>query len=281
LTRISEGPFDGTLPLLEGFRWSHPPNRSPRPSVHRFFGLVTPRVWRLIRRVRAEVVVLCSYRAASLWMAWAAARVSRASVVWATDSTTLDPRDRRSWKKWLKDRVLLWVFRTGDATLVPSSRGRRFLLSLGLAFERVHVTPYAVDNGFFASRADLADSIETRRAWDVPKDAFTALFVGKLVEWKRPGDLLRAAAIVPDSWVVFGGDGVLQSRLTELAASLRISERVRFLGFMNQTELPAVYRGADVLVLPSAFEPFGLVVNEAFACGIPPSRPMPAGVWRT
>jgi glycosyltransferase involved in cell wall biosynthesis len=257
------------VPLLEGFRWSHPPNRSPRPSVHRFFGLVNPGVWRLIRRARADVVVLYGYRASSFWMAWAAARVSRASVVWATDATTLDPRDRHLWKKWLKGRVLPWIFRTGDATFVPSTRGRRFLLSLGLAPDRVHLTQYVVDNGFFASRADLEDSIETRQAWDVPKKAFIALFVGKLVEWKRPGDLMRAAAIVPDTWVVFAGEGVLGGRLTELAASLGISERVRFLGFMNQTELPAVYRAADVLVLPSAFEPFGLVVNEAFACGIP------------
>ena len=262
-------PVRWDVPLLEGFRWSHPPNRSPRPSVHRFFGLVNPGVWRLIRQARADVVVLYGYRAASFWIAWAAARVSRASVVWTTDATTLDPRDRRSWKKWLKDLVLPRVFRTGDATLVPSSRGLRFLLSLGLAPERIHVTPYAVDNGFFASRADSANSIETRRAWDVPKEAFIALFVGKLVEWKRPGDLMRAAAIVPDTWIVFAGDGELRGHLTELAASLGISGRVRFLGFMNQTELPAVYRAADVLVLPSAFEPFGLVVNEAFACGIP------------
>jgi glycosyltransferase involved in cell wall biosynthesis len=257
------------VPLVEGFRWSHPPNRSPRPSVRRFFGLVNPGVWRLIRRARADVVVLYGYRAASFWVAWAAARVSRASVVWATDATTLDPRVRRSWKSWLKGRVLPWLFRTGDATFVPSSRGRRFLLSLDIPPERVYVTPYAVDNGFFASRANLSDPIVTRLAWGVPKDAFIALFVGKLVEWKRPGDLMRAAAIVPDTWVVFAGDGVLRDRLTELAASLGISERVRLLGFMNQTELPAVYRAADVLVLPSVFEPFGLVVNEAFACGIP------------
>ena len=118
--------------------------------------------------------------------------------------------------------MLPWVFRTGDATFVPSSRGRRFLLSLGLAPEHVHVTPYAVDNGFFASRADLADSIETRQAWDVPKEAFIALFVGKLVEWKRPGDLMRAAAIVPDTWVVYAGDGELRGHLTELAESLGI-----------------------------------------------------------
>jgi glycosyltransferase involved in cell wall biosynthesis len=257
------------VPLLEGFRWSYPPNRSPRPSVHRFFGLVNPGVWGFIRRAQADVVVLYGYRAASFWMAWAAARASRASVVWTTDATTLDQRNGRSWKKWLKGLVLPWVFRTGDATFVPSSRGRRFLLSLGLAHERVHVTPYAVDNDSFASRADLADSIETRRAWDLPKEAFTALFVGKLVEWKRPDDLMRAAAIVPDTCVVFAGEGVLRDRLTALAASLGISERVRFLGFVNQTELPAVYRAADVLVLPSAFEPFGLVVNEAFACETP------------
>jgi glycosyltransferase involved in cell wall biosynthesis len=257
------------VPLLEGFRWSHPPNRSPRPSVHRFFGLVNPGVWMLIRRARADVVVLYGYRAASFWLAWAAARVSRASVIWTTDATTLDPRDRRSWKKWLKARVLPRVFRTGDAIFVPSSRGRRFLLSLGLAPERVHVTPYVVDNDFFASRAELADPIETRRTWDVPDEAFIALFVGKLVEWKRPGDLMRAAAIVPDTWVVFSGDGALRRQLLELADALGISERVRFLGFMNQTELPAAYRAVDVLVLPSAFEPFGLVVNEAFACGTP------------
>src|SRR4029453_17946394 len=105
--------------------------------------------------------------------------------------------------------------------------------------------------------------------WDAPKEAFIALFVGKLVEWKRPVDLMHAAALVPDTWVVFAGDGAPRSHLTELAESLGISERVRFLGFVNQTELPAVYRAADVLVLPSAFEPFGLVVNEAFASGTP------------
>jgi glycosyltransferase involved in cell wall biosynthesis len=255
--------------LLEGFRWFHPPNRSPRPSVNRFFGLVNPGVWRLIRRARADVVVLHGYRAASFWIAWAAARVSRASVVWTTDTTTLESRDGRSWKASLKDRMLPWLLRTGDAILVPSSRGRRFLISLGIAPDRVYLTPIVVDNAFFASRSNIADPITTRRAWGVPEDAFIALFVAKLVEWKRPDDLMRAAAVMPDTWVVFAGDGALRSHLEQLADSLGISQHVRFLGFVNQTELPAVYRAADVLVLPSAFEPFGLVVNEAFSCGTP------------
>ncbi len=257
------------VPVLAGFRWSHPPNRSPRPSVHRFFGLVNPGVWRLIRRARADVVVLYGYRAASFWIAWVAARMSRASVVWTTDATTLDSRDRRSWKMKIKRHVLPTLFRTGDAILVPSTRSRRFLLSLGVPPGMVHVTPYAIDNAFFAERSATADPFAVRRDWGVPTEAFVALFVAKLAPWKRPADLLRAAALVPNMWVVLAGDGVLRADLGVLADSLGMADRVRFLGFMNQTELPAVYRAADVLVLPSAFEPFGLVVNEAFACGTP------------
>jgi glycosyltransferase involved in cell wall biosynthesis len=51
------------------------------------------------------------------------------------------------------------------------------------------------------------------------------------------------------------------------AATLGVASRVRFLGFVNQSQLPAVYTASDLLVLPSAFEPFGLVVNEAMCCG--------------
>jgi len=46
-----------------------------------------------------------------------------------------------------------------------------------------------------------------------------------------------------------------------------VAERVRFLGFANQSQLPAVYRASDLLVLPSEYEPFGVVVNEAMLCG--------------
>ena len=257
------------VPLLEGYQWVFPPNRSPRPSVQRFWGLVNPGVWGHVRRSRADIVVLHGYRAVSFWIAWIAARVSKAAVVWTTDATSADPRDRRSWKARLKKHILPWLFRTGDATLVPSSRGRRFVLSLRISPDLVYVTPNAVDNGFFTDRAARSNRLATRLLWGVPKDAFVALFVAKLAEWKRPGDLMRAAAIVPDTWVVIAGDGSLRWDLEDLAASLGIADRVRFLGFVNQSKLPAVYRAADVLVLPSVFEPFGLVVNEAFACGTP------------
>ena len=70
-------------------------------------------------------------------------------------------------------------------------------------------------------------------------------------------------------WAVFAGDGSLRATLEAHAERRGVSERLRFLGFVNQKGLPQVYAAADVLVLPSEHEPFGLVVNEAFCCGLP------------
>jgi glycosyltransferase involved in cell wall biosynthesis len=67
--------------------------------------------------------------------------------------------------------------------------------------------------------------------------------------------------------VVFAGSGVLRPDLEERAAQNDLTGRVHFLGFVNQRQLPAIYAASDFLVLPSEYEPFGLVVNEAFASG--------------
>jgi glycosyltransferase involved in cell wall biosynthesis len=72
-----------------------------------------------------------------------------------------------------------------------------------------------------------------------------------------------------NAYLVFAGDGTLRPFLESEAKSLGIAERVRFLGFVNQSGLPETYRASDILVLPSEYEPFGLVVNEAMLCRCP------------
>ena len=63
------------------------------------------------------------------------------------------------------------------------------------------------------------------------------------------------------------GDGTLSTELRAEISSLGLGSVVHMLGFRNQTELPELYGAADVLVLPSDIEPWGLVVNDALACG--------------
>jgi glycosyltransferase involved in cell wall biosynthesis len=84
-------------------------------------------------------------------------------------------------------------------------------------------------------------------------------------------DLLEAfaRANVPNSYLVFAGDGPLRTSIEQRACELGVSERVHILGFVNQSQLPSVYCASDLLVLPSLYEPFGFVVNEAMLCGCP------------
>jgi glycosyltransferase involved in cell wall biosynthesis len=70
-----------------------------------------------------------------------------------------------------------------------------------------------------------------------------------------------AAAAVPDAYLVFVGEGPLRFELEAEAHALGLGDRVRFLGFANQTQLPDIYCASDLMVLPSEYEPFGVVVN--------------------
>jgi glycosyltransferase involved in cell wall biosynthesis len=131
-------------------------------------------------------------------------------------------------------------------------------------------SPHFVDNDHFARGAASADVAAVRRSWAVPDGALVAGFVGKLIPKKRPFDVLEAAAHggQRNVHVVFVGDGELREACRARAASLAIG--ATFAGFHNQRSLPAAYAAMDVLVLPSDVrETWGLVVNEAMACGRP------------
>jgi glycosyltransferase involved in cell wall biosynthesis len=163
------------------------------------------------------------------------------------------------------------IFSLARVILVSSTGGVEYLKSLGFPGDRIVLVPSAVDNDWWSEQAAKSDRSAVRAAWSVPPNASVALFCAKLQPWKGPTDLLDAfaRANVPDSYLVFAGDGRERSNLERSATEIGIGERVRFLGFLNQSQLAAVYCAADLFVLPSLFEPFGLVVNEAMLCGLP------------
>ena len=123
-----------------------------------------------------------------------------------------------------------------------------------------------MERTIFAGRPDGGT-----RSWGIAPETSVILFCAKLQPWKRPLDLLRAFALatIPNSVLVFAGEGPLRSHLETEAASLGITDCVHFLGFVNQSQLPSIYTASDLMVLPSEYEPFAVVVNEASCCGCP------------
>jgi glycosyltransferase involved in cell wall biosynthesis len=258
------------VPLLDGYSWSHVRNRGS--GGESFFGLNNTGLWKFIRNGNFDAV-LCftGYRCITFWIALLAAKSSKTAFVFGTDATTLVPRDGRSWK--VLPKKIFWprLFRLADQVIVPSSASLDLMLSLGLPLERVTLTPYSVDNEWWIQQSSQVDRATTRAGWGASTNDAVVLFCAKLQPWKRPVDLLRAfgKANVPNALLLFAGEGPLRSQLESEAAALGIASQVRFLGFVNQSQLPAVYASADLMVLASEYEAFAVVVNEAMCCGCP------------
>jgi len=140
----------------------------------------------------------------------------------------------------------------------------------GATSSQVEVIPCGVDLRLFVPQ----NKLEARNTLGLPPSQPVLLFVGRLDPFKGPDLLLRAAAMMEEEAqvVIVGGklegDNELE-QLKSLSFDLDISERVHFLGARPQRELPAVYNAADVTVMPSYHESFGLVAVESLACGTP------------
>jgi glycosyltransferase involved in cell wall biosynthesis len=259
------------VPLLDGYPWTLVRNRSFRPGLGRFFGLFNPGLWSLIRNGRFDAVIPhTGYRYASFWIVIAAANLSGAKVIFGTDASTLAARTGIAWRGRARRLAWPWIFRLADQIVVPSTAARDVFYTLGFSHDRIMLTPYVVDNDWWLARAREADRTAVRASWGVPESSLVILFCAKFQPWKRPQDLMEAfaRANVADGYLVFAGDGPMAAALEAQAAELGVRDRVRFLGFQNQTQMPGNYCAADLLVLTSSYEAFGVVVNEAMLCGV-------------
>jgi len=258
------------IPLLEGYPWQEIPNRGS--GADSFWGLYNPALSKFIRTGKFDAV-LCylSYLSLSFWISYFACRRSGAAFLFGTDASSLIPRSGEAWKAHLKRVYWPRLFLLADQVFVPSSATRDLMLSLRIPQDRITLTPYSVDNDWWMSQSEKVDCEAVRTSWGATSQTTVILFCAKLQPWKRPLDLLRAfaQANLSDALLIFAGEGMERQKLEKEAAVLRVSHRVRFLGFLNQSQLPAVYSSADLMVLPSEYEPFAVVVNEASCCCCP------------
>ena len=263
--------FDWDVPLLDGYEHRFLRNVATRPGLGRFAGCDTPEIGAILRREQFDAFLLFGWNRKSLVQGWVGARRAGTPVFVRLDNQ-LDAQSspaRRLVKRAVYPLILPWH----ADYLSPGQRTDAYLHAYKVPDRRIHRVPHMVDTERFATRAEAArasgEVARLRQAHGAEADDFIFLFVGKLIDVKRPRLLLDALRALGGAsaklWIA--GDGPLRADLERNAAARGLD--IRFLGFVNQGALPAIYATADCLVLPSEHETWGLVVNEAFACGLP------------
>jgi glycosyltransferase involved in cell wall biosynthesis len=264
--------FTWDVDLTSGYRHEFlQPGSAGSVSSDTFFGVDAPDIGASIARTRPDLAIVPGWHSVSQVRALHACRRMGVPVVYRGDSTLESAP--RGWRHpiW-RARTRLILRRAYDAWLSVGSHSREYLDSFGVPAPMVFDSPHAVDNDFFTRGAEPLRNIDARTAararLGIEPHRFVLLLAGKLIERKRPLDVIRAAhALGPDALVLVAGDGALRAAC-ELEAA-RLGVQVCWHGFANQSEMPSIFAMSDCLVVPSAFETWGLVVNEALAAGTP------------
>jgi glycosyltransferase involved in cell wall biosynthesis len=245
--------------ILPSWRW-----RAGRSSI-----LINRGLWSALNRANPQVIFCGGYNYAASWEALLWARRHRVPFVLWSESNSQDTRAGRAWVESLK----AYFLRHCDRFVVPGKASFEYLKMLGCTEASIFTAPNAVDNSWFATQAESTrvHAVQFREQLRLPSRFI--LFAGRLVPEKGVFDLLEAYAKLESGMrsnvgLVFAGNGASREDLAQQAK--RISPgMVCFPGFAQREELAGLYALAECLVLPTQSDPWGLVVNEAMACGLP------------
>ena len=226
-----------------------------------------------LERFRPDIVKVNGYShltvLRTLYWCW---RQGVPALMWS-DSELL--HERAGWRRALKAAVLPLIYRHFAGFLTVGDNNEAYLRHYGVRQERMFRTPFTIDEASFASVRPQRHAIRTtlRHELRISADAFVALFVGKLIERKRPQDLLAAVTSLQQRLdtrpvhALFAGNGPMLATLQQRAASDEAA--CTFAGFVNVDQLPRYYCAADVLVHPAENDPHPLVTSEAAYLGLP------------
>ncbi len=225
--------------------------------------------WELARH-RHDVILCCAWDTPAVFYASWHARFTRTPfILWSGSTPVEDTLLRRLTKPWVKGLV-----RRANAWLAYGTRAKEYLASLGADPARTFRAFNTVETDRFARESRLTEEekvgLRTRHGLTAPN---IVLYCGNLLDLKGVGDLIEAFGLFArergDTQLLLVGSGGNEAAYRARCVALGIEDRVVFAGFIPAHEVARYYGIADLLVLPSRSEIWGLVINEALAAGLP------------
>lgn len=205
-----------------------------------------------------------AYQIALLWGWWNRKRVT----LWS-GSTVYE----KSWRRTVSLPLVRLLVRLSSDFIAYGTRAKAYLTLLGAPEENSIIHPNDVNRKYFSSQAKkfrpTRELLKKQHGISAKKNF---IFVGQLIDRKGIKDLLEAYRLISrknsDWGLIIIGSGYLREYIQTFKEKNKLDD-IKILGNVEQYDLPKYYVCSDCLVLPSHEEVWGLVVNEAIACGLP------------
>lgn len=263
------------LPLLDNYRYKFLKNFSWKPSLNTgFWGLINfGIVSYLWKQPSKSIIIISGWSNMSFILTILFGKLFGHHCAFRTESPLYKEENRTGFMNTIRSQSLHFLFRYFiDYGFYIGSENKAFYEKYGLKPEQLFFTPYCVDNKRFSADFDKLSPIkkEIREKLNIPIDAYVILFTGKFYNIKRPFDLLHAfkKTEVDNKFLVMVGDGVMMPEMQIFVKESGMNN-IQLPGFKNQTEISEYYVIADILVLCSESETWGLSVNEAMNFNLP------------
>ncbi len=305
-----KGKIEWDIPLLEGYSYELVENISKNPSSKNWKGIDNPSLIKKVKEFNPNAILIFGWKFKSHFALMRHFK-GKVPVWFRGDSTLLDYAIqsfkqiikssnrqfdsltvRQIIKFKIRQSILTFVYRNIDKAFYVGTNSKNYFKAHGLKENQLVLAPHAIDNDRFTNYPDAETKAhEWRTELGIKPEEKVILFAGKLEAKKNPVLLLKAIQKLNHSTpitqnspltthyskltthysklkLLFLGSGPLETQLKELANN---DPNIIFLPFQNQSQMPLVYRLADVFCLPSQGpeETWGLAVNEALASGRP------------
>lgn len=250
------------LPLLENYEFEFLKNVSSNPGSHHFNGIDNPSIINKIKEFSPDKIVVFSwsYKSHLKVLRYFKGKIP---IYFRGDSHLIN--NKFGVKSLMRKWFLTWVYKHIDFAISVGTNNRLYYKWLGLPDDRILFAPHAIDDSRFINPID--SDVDANYHLEIPKENIVFLYCGSFEARKNIPLIVEAKLKLKDKAcsLILVGNGEDENKAKELAKS---DSNIHFIDFVNQSELPKVYSKADVFVLASNVETWGLVINEAMASGL-------------
>ena len=232
---------------------------------------INPSIISVLRKNHYDAIILGGYDSWTMQVVVPYARLTKTPLILWGEISLLEKRPRLV--RAVKAAFLPLLIRKYSAFIASSTRSKEYLVHYGAAPDHIHIAPLTVEVDWFldqtASLQKARGSLKEKMGIQAP---LVLLYVGRLIPEKGVGVLLEAyqrlILLGSKAALVIVGEGPQEKELRRFCSKHQLHD-VHFMGIGKRGELPSYYTVGDIMVVPSLSEPFGVVVVEALASGLP------------